>query len=64
MISVHSDLDSLKIKSIQEKLAKTTDDKFFKWKFIYLDSLEITKLYQSLKTLPQSGHFELELLHM
>ncbi|MEN8765062.1 MAG: hypothetical protein ACN4EF_08375 [Wenyingzhuangia sp.] len=51
MISVHSDLDSLKIKSIQEKLAKTTDDKFFKWKFIYLDSLEITKLYQSLKTL-------------
>lgn len=50
MISVYNKSDHPEIKIIQEKLAKTSDDKFFKWKFICLDSLETVQLYQSLKT--------------
>lgn len=50
MISFYIGEDNAEIKDIQEKLSKTAGDKFYKWKFICLDSLETTKLYQSLKT--------------
>ncbi|MGY5354768.1 hypothetical protein [Wenyingzhuangia sp. IMCC45467] len=51
MISLYTSKDNSDIKIIQEKLAKTSGDKFFKWKFICLDSLETATLYQSLKTI-------------
>ncbi|MDO3693512.1 hypothetical protein QVZ41_01455 [Wenyingzhuangia sp. chi5] len=51
MISFYINKDNPEIKSIQEKLAKTAGDKFYKWKFICLDTIETTKLYQSLKTI-------------
>lgn len=51
MISVYTDKNNAEIKAIKEKLAQSAGDKFFKWKFIYLDSTETATLYNSLKTI-------------
>ncbi|ANW95099.1 hypothetical protein AXE80_01760 [Wenyingzhuangia fucanilytica] len=51
MISFYTNKNNPEIISIKEKLSKTAGDKFYKWKFIHLDSLETLKIYQSLKTI-------------
>lgn len=51
MISVYTNNNNPDIKNTQDKLAKTAGNKFYKWKFICLDTLETIQLYQSLKTI-------------
>ncbi len=50
MISVYNGSSTAAIEVIKNRLSKTSGDKFYKWKFICLDSLQTSALYQSLKT--------------
>lgn len=50
MISFYVGKDNPEIEIIKKRLSKTTGDKFFKWKFISLDSIQTSKIYNSLKT--------------
>ena len=51
MISFYLKKDDPDIKALKVKLEKTAGSKFYKWKFICLDSTETATLYNSLKTL-------------
>ncbi|NIJ45841.1 hypothetical protein FHR24_002312 [Wenyingzhuangia heitensis] len=50
LISFYVGDNNSEIEIIKERLAKTNDDKFYKWKFICLDSVQTTRIYNSLKT--------------
>ncbi|MGY6649840.1 hypothetical protein [Wenyingzhuangia sp. IMCC45574] len=50
LISFYVGANNPDIKTIQKRLNQTGDDKLFKWKFVCLDSLQTTTIYNSLKT--------------
>gem|GEM_PF-1117736 len=50
MISFYCNENNPQIDIIKKRLTKTAGDKFFKWKFICLDSLQTASIYNSLKT--------------
>lgn len=50
LISFYSGNSLKEIEMIKNRLSKSGNDKFYKWKFVHLDSVQTTKIYHSLKT--------------
>lgn len=50
LISFYHGTNNTQIKTIKNRLLKTAGDKFYKWKFICLDTEQTNQIYNSLKT--------------
>lgn len=50
LVSFYVGTNNPEIENIKSRLKKTGDDKLYKWKFICLDSLQTTIIYNALKT--------------
>lgn len=56
LISFYIGENNPEIETIKNRLAKTNGSKFFKWKFVRLDSLQTVTIYNSLKTNSSLDH--------
>jgi len=50
MITFYVNSNNSEVQDLQKRLTKTAGDKFYKWKFVCLDSLKTKRLYNALKS--------------